>query len=305
MGRKQSTHTAVFVRGLETTSGIRNDDPLTFPVFQNGRVQRGNARRRSGMVKIAHFTAPAASMLFDGVNDFVGVPPDIDPTRPDFRSLTQFTMETLFQTTNVASNRTIIGASSSVLSSGVKVVHNTAGAVVTTVEDIPGVIVTITHPGVSVGVKHPYQLKRDGANLTVTISGVALTAVMSATALLKQASPFAIGADGGAALYIGQIDFFRAFRVVKPNVSDGLVRLLQPRKPSVIFDYILDPNANDFVLDRGPLGLHARTTGSPVSASVSLSVNPAPILAIALNRNEDAVQQTYIRVGSDTYPVKL
>jgi hypothetical protein len=305
MSRKAFIRSFTFQRGLETTAGQRTEDPFTFPVFLNSRVHRGNAARRAGMVKLVNFAAPNVLMTFDGVDDFIGIPPDLNPTRPDFRSLHQWAVETLFRTTNVATNRTVIGASSSTLPCGLKVTHNTAGSVVTQITDTAANVTTITHTGVPVGADIPYQARRDDAALSVTVNGVVQTALMNPTNFLDRQSPFAIGADGGLLLYLGRIDFFRAFNFVKTHVIDGRARLLLPRKPSVIFDYVLEPTADNFVLDRGRLGLHARATGSPVKTSASLAINPAPILAIAVNRNEDAQQQGYVRVGSVVHPTRF
>ena len=146
-----------------------------------------------------------------------------------------------------------------------------------------------------------YQLKRDGAAVTVTINGTTQTETMGATETLR-AGGWVLGADNGGSFLNGQIDFLRVLKYVKANQNDGEVRLVNPRSPSVLVDYILEPDSNGYVLDRGPLGIHGKTTGSPATNVAPLALNPAPVLGIASNLNTSSSPQAYARVAGAIYP---
>ena len=289
-----------FRRGLETTRDTRSEDPFGFVEFLNGRVDKATARRRNGMVRLYRWAAGSDLMEFDGTNDYVTV-------RKDSRVWpwpTRFTFEMLFKTDTVAADRQLLG-SSTASNVGLKIVHNTSGNVVTTITDSASTATTVTHTGVAAGAVHAYQLVRDGASVTVRIDGTAQTATMHATNLLIGTGIQSFGQDNGASYYKGWIDFARLRRVARSDQADGWARLPDPRAPSVIFDYVFENDANDYILDRGPYGLHAAASGSPVSTSAALAVNPAPILGITQNRDSSAARQGYVRVGGAFVPVRF
>ncbi len=289
-----------FSRLLETTRDLRSSDPLHFRVADNVRARNGHAKRRKGRALVYRFAAAADLMDFDGTNDKVALSTD---SRVFPLTLTRFTLEWLISTDTTASTTFILGRVGA-SGTGVTLSHNSAGAIVCVVTDNAAAGVTLTIAGVSAAATHPVQLVRDGASLTLRIPGyTSATGTMSATLPLATGACSA-GEDNGASFYNGAVDFFRGFRTVKTDQADGWCRLPDPRAPSVLFDYVFVPDANGFILDRGPYALHASQTGSPTTRAV-LAVNPMPILGIGMTTDNDASRQGYVRVGPTLYPVEF
>ncbi len=287
-----------FARGLETTRDVRSSDPLAFRVFDNARTNGGHAKRRKGRALVYRFAAAADLMDFDGSNDKVALSTD---SRLFPFATTRWTLEWLIYTDTIAATGFPLGRTGA-SATGVTLSHNSAGAIVCVVTDSAANATTLTIAGVSAAVKHPVQLVRDGASLTLRIPGyTSATGTMSATNTLATGACSA-GEDNNGSFYNGAVDFFRGFRVVKADQADGWARLPDPRAPSVAFDYVFVADANGYILDRGPLSLHASQTGSPTTRAV-LAVNPMPVLGIGMTVDNDASRQGYVRAGAQLFPV--
>lgn len=283
-------------KGLETTRDT-SSSRLAWTQYLNSRTAEDSDARRAGMVRLHRFAASSILVDFDGTNDVV-------PITTDSRVVpfgTVFTLETLFQTDTIAASRVILGRAAA-SACGITITHTSSGTVTTVVEDSTGTTTTLTHTGIAIDIPYAYQLVRNGASLTATINGTAQTGTMSATLSLRSGAQ-ALGADNGGSHYNGRIDFLRLLRYAKTNQHDGWARLVNPRAPGVVFDYVLELDANGYVLDRGSMGLHSTTTGSPASNVAPLAVNPVPVLGIASNLDTNSAQKAYIRAAGALTPM--
>ena len=283
-------------KGLETTRDT-SSSRLAWVKYENSRTAQDSDQRRAGYKRLYRFAAPSVLMDFDGTNDFVSLWVTDARVNPFG---TVFTLETLFQTDDISSNRVILGrAAAGVV--GVTITHTTSSTVTTVVEDSAGTTTTLTHTGIAAGTLCAYQLVRDGATLTAKINGTTQTGTMSATLSLRSGAP-ALGKDNAGSFYDGRIDFIRVLRYAKTNQYDGWARLVDPRSPGVLVEYVIEPDANGTVMDRGALGIHGATTGSPAINVAPLAVNPMPVLGIASNLDKNFKRQAYIRVAGTIYP---
>lgn len=286
-----------FRRGMETTTNTRKTDPFNLVLAGNVRVDSGSARRRNGIYRLGIVTAASNLTAFDGTNDYATLGADTRVTTLGLR----FTLETLFNTTTVAAAHAILGKSSAT-GVGIVITHTTSSTVTTLLTTSGGGTTTITNTGVAAGATHAYQLKRDGASVTVTIDGTAQTGTISATENMK-ASVYQLGADNGANFYLGRIDFLRILRVVKTSQMDGWCRLLRSRDTSVICDYIVRGDSNDVLVDRGPFAANGVFSGSPAYTGAPLAVNPAPIQAVVANKDNTGLRKGYLFAENTVVPV--
>ena len=282
-------------KGLETTRDT-SSSRLAWTEYLNSRTAEDSDARRKGMVRLHRFAAASVLMDFDGTDD------DVDITAESvIRPLgTIFTVETLFQTDDIASARTILGKNAA--SKSLKIVHNTSSEVVVTVTDTSATDTTLTWTGVAAGTLCALQIVRNGASLTGYLNGTSKTGTMSATNTLATGA-MTVGSDNNADFFDGRVDFLRFFRYAKSNRYDAWARLVNPRAPGVIIDYVFEPDANGYVLDRGALGLHtSAVNGTPATNVAPLAVNPVPVLGIASNLDTSSKQQAYIRAAGALYP---
>lgn len=282
-------------KGLETTRDT-SSSRLAWTEYLNSRTAEDSDARRKGMVRLHRFAAASVLMDFDGTND------DVDLTAESvIRPLgTIFTLETLFQTDDIASTRTVLGKNAA--SKSLKIVHNTSSEVVVTVTDTAAADTTLTWTGVAAGTLCALQIVRNGASLTGYLNGTSKTGAMSATNTLATGA-MTVGSDNNADFFDGRVDFLRFFRYAKSNRHDAWARLVNPRAPGVIIDYVFEPDANGYVLDRGALGLHtSAVNGTPATNVAPLAVNPVPVLGIASNLDTSSKQQAYIRAAGALYP---
>lgn len=282
-------------KGLETTRDT-SSSRLAWTEYLNSRTAEDSDARRKGMVRLHRFAAASVLMDFDGTDD------DVDITAESvIRPLgTIFTLETLFQTDDIASARTVLGKNAATKS--LKIVHNASSEVVVTVTDSAAADTTLTWTGVAAGTLCALQIVRNGASLTGYLNGTSKTGTMSATNTLATGA-MTVGSDNNADFFDGRVDFLRFFRYAKSNRHDAWARLVNPRAPGVIIDYVFEPDANGYVLDRGALGLHtSAVNGTPATNVAPLAVNPVPVLGIASNLDTSSKQQAYIRAAGALYP---
>lgn len=282
-------------KGLETTRDT-SSSRLAWTEYLNSRTAEDSDARRKGMVRLHRFAAASVLMDFDGTNDDVDIAFNavINPLG------TIFTVETLFQTDDIASTRTIFGRTGAAKS--LKIVHNASSEVVVTVTDTSAADTTLTWTGVAAGTLCALQIVRNGASLTGYLNGTSKTGTMSATNLVSTGT-MTVGSDNNADFFDGRVDFLRFFRYAKSNRHDAWARLVNPRAPGVIIDYVFEPDANGYVLDRGALGLHtSAVNGTPATNVAPLAVNPVPVLGIASNLDTSSKQQAYIRAAGALYP---
>jgi hypothetical protein len=284
-------------RGLSTSADVRSDS-LVYEEYLNARAGDGTDRRRDGYVRLYRWGATSDLLDLDGSSDFVTLTADsrVWPLG------TRFTLELLWQNDTVAASSFVLG-SGSAGAVGVKIEHTSSSTVVTTVTDSAAATTTLTHTGIGADNEVRYQLKRDGANLTATINGTAQTGTMNATNSLASTGTWVVGKDNAGSFFNGRVDFLRLLRVLKTHTMDSRVRLGDPRAPSVVLDYIFTADANGYVVDRGPLGLHGVTSGSPATNGAPLAVNPAAVTWLGQNKDNDTDRQAYAVVDGAIVPL--
>lgn len=283
-------------KGLETTRDA-NSSRLAWAKYDNSRTAEDSDKRRAGYNRLYRFAAPSVLMDFDGTDDDVDLSADAS-----IRPLgTVWTVEVLFQTDDIASTRTILGKNAA--SKSLKIVHNTSSEVVVTATDTANTDSTLTWTGIAAGTLCALQIVRDGATLTGYLNGTSATTTIHATNTLATGA-MTVGSDNNANFFDGRVDFLRILRYAKSNRLDAWARLVDPRTPGVLVDYIFEPDANGYVLDRGALGLHtAAVNGTPATNVAPLAVNPMPVLGIASNLDKNFKRQAYVRVAGSIYPV--
>lgn len=284
---------------METTTNTRKEDPFALVLAQNVRVDSASARRRGGMVRLGIVTAPSALIDFDAVNDDVDLPSSggVSAIVPG----TLFTMEALFQTDDISSNRYVLGRQAAA-QTAITILHNTSSEVVVTLRDVSANTATLTFTGIAAGTLCALQVIRNGATVTGYLNGTSQTGTLGAATAMATGLA-TVGSDNNASFYDGRVDFLRYFRIAKANRDDAYTRLVNPRSTNVLVDYVFEPDANSFALDRGPYGLHGLVNGSPTVTGAPLAVNPAPIRAIVANKDNSAQRKGYLVAGSKVVPV--
>lgn len=267
-----------FSRGLTTTRYGRSGRADDFQTFQDVEIDRGGASARKGMVRVGRITNSNTICDFDGTNDSVNL---VSASPLTGCALTQWTLEVLFQTDSTASDRYILGKAAAG-SVGVTIKHTTTPAVVVVIEDSAAATTTLTFSSITAGTLCALAVVRDGANLTAWLNGSTTTGTMSATNALA-AGVHAFGKNNGANWFDGRIDRATFWNTARTNRKGLYGRLLNPRNPHVLFDYVFEQDSAGDVLDRSKYGLHAQTSGTPSFAGASLANNPAPVQALAMN----------------------
>lgn len=286
-------------RGLNTSRDVRSS-ALVYEEYLNARSGESTDLRRKGMARLYRFTAPSSLVDFDGTDDLI----QFGTGTTLIGSLTTFTLEALWVNDTVAASSFVLGRNAAA-NVPIKIEHTSSSTVVTTITDSAGTASTTTHTGIGAGVACAWQLVRVGSAVTVKINGTSQTTTMNATNAVAAGTQQA-GGDNGASFFNGALDFFRGFRTAKTSQMDGWTRLLNPYATAVLFDFLGGVDANGVCVDRSRVGRnHGTSTGSPTSARAPVAVNPAPILAIASNKDNDALRQSYVRAGGIVYPLEV
>lgn len=287
-----------FARGANTTALGHTSEFPVYPEINEIDVDRVVARRRKGKAAIYTFTPISDLVEFDGTDDIV-VPYMDSRVYP---LGVRFTVEALFYTTSVASNRYVVGRGG-VAPAWLNVLHDTSSQVVVTLTDSAGNTATMTWTGVSAAQVCRLQVTRDGASVTGYLNGTSKTATLASATNLMASGAYVLGADNAGSYFLGRIDYFRIFSVVKTTTRHLLLRLLDPRVPTVLCDYMVSKDANGKVIDRGAYEMHASTSGTPTTAGSYLAANAAPVRAITFNL-EDNEPSGYVLVRDRVYPVR-
>lgn len=295
-----------FSLGLQTSRTAHGAPLPWYTTFQNVRVNKGIAQRRPGMARIANIATTATSFDFDGTDDSVKIPYD---ARVWGALGTRFTIEWLENADTLSGTHYVLGT----LASGTQGVtisraSTSSGTITVAVTDSAGTTVTLSATGVGgTGTLHAGQLVRDGAALTLRVNGsTADTDTMSATLLLRAPSGTkpTIGAHNDTDFWNGKIDFVRGFKIAKTSQRDGWSRHLNPQVEYMLFDYVMEADANNYCLDRSRFGNHADVAGTPTTVT-SLAVNPAAIQALAINQDAQLKRRLWAVANGRIIPVSL
>jgi hypothetical protein len=286
-----------FRGGLNTT---RLDQTGDFPVyreFQNIRTDRGAAERRGGKVRLSYTAGLGTCADFDGTDDYVTFP----PSSVTYPLGTAWTIETLFQVDDLSAQRHLLGRIG-VGNACVNVYVTTAGVLTVVLVDSAAATTTLTVAGLTVATTYGVQIKRDGANVTLWCNGTTDTDTMSATNALSS-NQFLAGQTNSGGWWDGPVEYVRMFSYARPTTADIYCRLLNPRAPGVLADWVFELDGNNWILDRGPRGLHATREGSLATAHATLARNHAPILGLGQARGFDGASRVYMVAGNRVFPV--
>lgn len=284
-------------KGISTTKVATTGDVDDYQIVQDARGSRGVLERRRGMVRLANFTTTATSADFDASNDDV----DLTIDTRIFPLGTVFTLEMLFNTDTISSNRTVLGGVGA--TDAITVTHDTSEQVVVTIRDSAGTVTTVTFTGITTGTLCALQIVRDGASITCRLNGTTQTATMDASLSLLNAG-YTVGSDNNSLFYDGKIDFIRIFNTARTSNVDGWCRLANPRAPDVMLDLILSPDSNGTCTDRSRYENHRAANGG-LSTTTCIAVNPMPIQAIAPNTRRSGTRELIVVAGGLVYPVTV
>lgn len=263
--------------------------------FDEADVSGGGNRRRLGRKLLAQFTSTALITDFDGTNDLIQMPTTFN------MSTTlglKWTMEILFVTDAIASNRSVVGGGPG---AAIKVVHTSTSTVTVTVKDSANTDVTLTFTGIAAGTVCALMLTRDGAALTAILNGTTATGTMSATNTLANVT-MALGAIATANYFDGGIDFIRFLSTVETSQRNGWMRLPDPRAENVIADWLVGLDANGYCLDRSKNEFHATSSGSPATNRAPICYNADPVIGLGATFDKSGARLAYAVVGDGVVP---
>lgn len=283
-------------RGMETTQVDRSEDPLRLILLQNIRTDRGGGVSRNGKFRIGRFTTTAAVADFNGTTHKINL---VNDSRLWPLGLV-WTVEFLARADTLTGDHYILGGSGA--NAGLRIKQTSASTLVVVVRDSATTETTLTLTGMAVSTIIGGQVIRNRGGLTLKANGSSTTGTMSATLLLDAQGTPVIGAHNATDFYDGRIEFVRGFSSVRANQQDGWARLLNPRTPSVLFDYVCEVDANNYVIDRGSLGLHGAAQAGLASGGATIADNHAPVLGIGVAGDQDVMRKLYVRVGDRVYP---
>lgn len=278
------------------------EDGLELPEFrvcQNVRFVKGGARRRLGRAFVAACASDARCMDFDSASsEYVTVPID---TRVWAMGL-KFTVEVCVKPDSVSGTRPVFYAGAS---SPSMVLDVSGGSWRWRVWDSAGNLTTVTVGTATVDTTQTIQMKRDGASLTSRLDNVAGgTGTMSATLLLRTPTgALYIGYDG-TNFYDGEIDYLRAFSLVRSNHNDRLLRFADPTASFVVCDYDFNADASGVVFDRSSFENHGEAQNTPTEAT-SLCHAPSPIRALGAATTFGGGKRVLVVAGAIPYIVPV
>lgn len=296
-------------RAIEFSDGENNtnvEQTTEFPVWnalEDARVGRGACSRRPGM-RVLSVTAASSSVIdFDGVND--KAEPVYAAAQFGLHLLSSWTLGFLCNADSLASTRTVFGRRSASPNFRVYQDSTSGGRVVAELTDSGAATTTLVVTGIAAGVTVRGLLLCDAGSLTLNVNGTTATGSLGTGTLATDTNTLQIGANNNADYYDGRIEFVRGFVGVRSTLMDSQARLVNPRAPNVLFDYVTELDANGYVLDRSKFGNHAPTGGSPATTSSFLSVNPAPVQAIAQSKPNSGSRTAYVVIQGQVHAVTL
>lgn len=280
-------------RGLSTT-GYSGGSPDEFDTFQNVETDHGGFEARGGMVRLAKIADARGILDFDGTNDRVDFPNSWITMFPG----TVWTIETLFQTDSIASDRFILGTQTGV--SGLKIKHTTTSTVVVTVTDTGPTDTTLTWTGIAAATVCALKIRRIGTSLIGWLNGTTQTATMSS--LVFRSGAGSLGCDNGASWFDGGIDRISGWSSNRTTLQEMYRRVQNPRHKDLVFDYVLTQGtaSTPDVHDRSVYGLHAAVQGTPTWARSPLS-NSAPIQGMAYSTRINGTRELAIMSAGRPY----
>lgn len=268
--------------GLNTSADERSGFPGVYQILQNVRLSAGPASVRKGMKRVAVIapTSTADIVDFDGSGVTVQAQalgaPDVWPLG------TVWTVEFLCQADTLAGDIYILGDAVNGTRFSLRIKQTSSNTIVASTRDSGLTTVTLTSAAsYPTGAIVAGQVVRNGTSLTMRINNATeVTGTMSA--LVGDTQVPAIGVLNGGNFYDGRIEWVRGFSVAKTNQNDCWNRLVNPRAPDVIFDYVTSIDAGTgYVLDRSRFENHMDVAGTPATTSTLLGNLPVPIQSLS------------------------
>ena len=295
------------VQELRLDAGLQDswqEDGAPFPFLQeckNARFNRGPLSRRLGYRRVARVTNENNCYDLDGSTQY-GTVPYIAGLHELKR---RWTLEALVRPDSFATNaKTILGVAHA-SDYSVKAYFTTAGKFEAKVQDSAGTVTTLTSATTfSTGTIYALQVVRDGTSLYMRVNGA--TEDSDTMADLDGKAPggsLLIGADNGPGNYFdGAFEFVRLFNTARADQRFGRMRLVYPRSPDVVFDYVLEdhlPSAS-LIFDRSSMENHAAVAGAP-SETTSIAVQTAPVFGIHAWTDSTGRSRMMVKAGREVY----
>lgn len=289
-----------FDRGLQTTQPGEDSPAFWFPVFQNVRTTQSGGRRRLGRAYLDKVPTESYSGFYsvgakgvavldedqwalssgwtvEAVVALGGVQAGVDYAVCGFDQATNFPFRIYYDcdTNGEATLKAqVYDLSGSDVTVALSAVHDD--------EDVVAI-----------------QLVRDGGTVYLRANGSEeASGSLAYTGTPVPTGGFVVGGDYSLS-FLGSIDFVRCQRLVKPDQRSGWMRLLDPRAPSVVADY-LGFAANGWVEDRSRYENHAKDDGTITSVS-PIVPNPAAVQSISEMRGDDRRQLIAVVAGGYRY----
>lgn len=281
---------------LQTTLQGRSGTPEDFVTWQDVETDRGGAEARKGMVRLTRIANSASIMDFDGTNNTATLASGHAKLYP---LGTVFTLETLFETDTLSADRFILGRATA-SACGITIKQTTTETVVLVITDSAAATTTLTWTSVPATTRCALQLTRDGAAVTGWLNGTTQTGTMSATNSLASAA-MAVGSDNAGSYHDGGVDFLRIWDIARTDRRDIQKRLVNPRNPHVLFNWVFTQGTNDDIVDSGLYGAHAVTSGSPAFNRSGLASNPATIQALSFNVRKSGAREVVAAAFGSIY----
>lgn len=293
-----------FRRGMETTREEQNDDLFSWRELLNARVDKASLRRRKGMESLYKATTTVTALAFDAVDDAIAIAHDSRVWA--LSALPEWTLEGLFKPTSYAAARTIFSRNTGTAANVDVLVYmdsTSSGRIVCELMDSAAAKTTIAVTGIAATTVVAWRLtKATTGTYTLYANGSSSTGTLgSGTLKVNTTDALAVGKQNSGLLFLGSGEFVRLFRGVRQTFADAYCRLLDPRAPSVLADYCLDIDANNYCVDRSAFGNHATVAGSPATTT-TLAVNHAPIRGLAHNKDKQGRRRVYFWAGNVLYP---
>lgn len=281
--------------GLNTRAKSTGLPLLECTVLQDMRVKGMDLEQRLGMVRVAQLGGNQSAASFTAASSMY-LSNTID-ARVWALGL-YWTVEFAFQATSAAGTQGLVTAGHT---TPAMVFDITGGNIRARVWDSAAVLTTITVGAASTNVA-TVQLTRSGSTLSAKLdNGTAVTGSISSTLSVRTpVGDLRVARDDGANYFGGTFDKLDVLTIVKSDHKDRLVRLPAPRARYVMASYDFDIKSGPLCYDRSRYENNLITQATPVEIA-SLSVNPAPIRALAQSVDAATNRKQLVAVAGGSY----
>jgi len=294
---RRKVYTQTFQEGLNTT-GL--EDGLRLPrwsVFQNIRVNEGPAKRRKGIQRIDTVVSPHTALDLTAASSHeIQIPNYAGPQALKKR----WSLEYLYNPDGVSGTQYIHAWAAN--ADPVKVYLN-GDTLTAVVKDTGDTEVTLTAAS-QTATKTVATLIRDGTALSLWVNGALADSDTMADLDCKVPSgDMYFGSDGASGnFYDGLLDYARAFNYPLTNQRESLMRLVDPRADTVLWDYVFEiaEATTKRVDDRSSFGNHGVFVGTAATGTAQ-TVQVTPVNLLHPYRDSKSRNRLAVIAGSEVH----